>query len=165
MQEHVTSSDLCRLTGLPMGTLKRLRAAGSILAAKPGGQGRGHADRWSLAQVLGIAVARGLRRRGFSLEEAGPVLQYFFDMSSTQLEARFRDGQTCLAVFGTKILPRLVTRDSILENEQLDYSTAATAGLLPAAIDVQRVWGIIKTEAAKLEQKKKTGTKKEAVRK
>jgi hypothetical protein len=97
------------------------------------------------------------------LEEAGPVLQYFFDMSPTQLEARFRDGQTCLAVFGTKILPRLVTRDSILENEQLDYSSAATAGLLPAVLEVQRIWEFIKLEAGKLKPKKETGTKKEAV--
>jgi hypothetical protein len=165
MQQYLTSFELCRLTGLPMGTLKRLRAAGSVLAAKPGGQGRGHADLWSLVQVLALAVARGLRSRGVSLEEAGPVLKYFWEMPTTKLEDHFRNGQTYLALFGTKVLPRLVTQDSIFKNERVDYSTAATEALLPAAIDVKLIWERIKAEAAKSDPKKETRTKRETVRK
>src|SRR5207245_2111506 len=121
MEQYLTSSDLCRLTGLPMGTLKRLRAAGSVLAAKPGAQGRGHGDLWSLVQVLALAVARGLRSRGVSLEEAGPVLEFFWDMPTKQLEDRFRNRQIYLALFGTKVLPKLVTQDSLFNNEYVKY--------------------------------------------
>lgn len=159
MQQWLTSDDLCRLTGIPMGTLKRLRAARSVRAAKPGAQGRGHTDRWSLEQALAIAVGRALRARGASVEEASPVLQYFWSISAGQVEAQFQNGETCLAVIGTKVVPKLVTQESILANEQIDYSTAATVGLLPAAIDVQRIWNKIKAEAGKPEVQKRTPSK------
>jgi hypothetical protein len=140
MQGYLTSAELCRLTGLPMGTLKRLRASGWLRAAQPGGQGRGHADRWSLPQALGITVARGLRRRGVSLEQANAALQYLWSMSGARLEAHFKAGRTCLALLGTEVLPRLLPLDSILANNQIDYATAASVGMLPAAVDVQRIW-------------------------
>jgi hypothetical protein len=149
MRPYLTSSELCRLTGLPMGTLKRLRAAGWLQAAQPGTRGRGHTDRWSLPQVLAIAVARALRTRGISLDQASQVLEYFWHMPAARLEDHFRRGQTCLFVVRTDVLPRLLTRDSILANEQIDYSTAATVALLPVAVDVQRTWEWIKAEAAK----------------
>jgi hypothetical protein len=134
-----------------MGTLKRLRAEGGLRAAKPGAKGRGHADLWSLGQVLAIAVARGLRTRGVSLEQAEQVLDYLWAMPATRLEAHFRHGQTCLFVVGTEVLPRLLTPDSILTNEQIDYTTAARVGLLPAAVDVRRIWERIQAEARSLE--------------
>jgi hypothetical protein len=43
----------------------------------------------------------------------------------------------------------LLTLESILANDEIDYATAATAGLLPAAVDVQRIWERIKAEVAK----------------
>ena len=151
MRQYLTSSELCRLTGLPMGSLKRLRAEGGLRAAKPGAPGRGHADLWSLAQVLGIAVARGLRTRGVSLEQAEQVLHYLWDMPAARLAAHFRHGQTCLFLVGTEVLPRLLTPDSILANDQIDYATAASVGLLPAAVDVRRIWERIQAEATRLE--------------
>jgi hypothetical protein len=150
MRQYLSSSELCRLTGLPMGTLKRLRAAGFVEAAQPGTRGRGHADLWSLPQVLAIAVARGLRTRGISLEQAGQVLKYFWRMPTTRLESQLQQGQTCLLLAGTQVLPRLLTLESILANDEIDYATAATAGLLPAAVDVQRIWERIKAEVAKI---------------
>jgi hypothetical protein len=99
------------------------------------------------------------------LEQARPVLEYFWDMPPVQLEDYFRNGQTYLALFGTKVLPRLVSQDSIFNNEYVDYSTAATEALLPAAIDVKLIWERIKTEVAKSEPKKETRTKRETVRK
>jgi hypothetical protein len=149
MSQYLSSIDLCRLTGLPMGTLKRLRAEGFLRPAQPGTRGRGHADLWSLTQALAIAVSRGLRTRGITLDQAGHVLKYFLDMPSTRLEAHFRQGRTCLIMAGTQVLPRLLTRDSILANKEIDYTTAASAGLLPAALDVERIWEVIKREAAR----------------
>jgi len=160
----MTSTELCRLTGLPMGTLKRLRAAGWLRAAKPGAQGRGHADRWSLAQVLAIAVARGLRTRGVSLDQAERVLRYLWAMPMTRLEEHFRDGQTCLFLIGTDVLPRLLPLDSILANEQIDYTTAASVGLLPAAVHVQRIWERIMAEAMRLEPTEVRTRKRKTVR-
>jgi hypothetical protein len=152
LKQYLTSSELCRLTGLPMGTLKRLRAAGWLQAAKPGAQGRGHADLWSLTQVLAIAVARGLRTRGVSLDQAEQVLRYLWEMPRTQLESRFREGRTCLLLAGTQVLPQLLPLESILANDQIDYTTAASVGMLPAAVDVQKIWQRIQAEARTLDQ-------------
>ncbi|HLN30705.1 MAG TPA: hypothetical protein VK395_23390 [Gemmataceae bacterium] len=160
MNGYLTSNELCRLTGLPMGTLKRLRADGWLKAAKPGGRGRGHADLWSLQQVLAIAVSRGLRTRGVSLDQAEQVLLYLWNMPAKYMEVQFRRGQTCLFLAGTQVLPRLFTQASIFANEHIDYATAASVGMLPAAVDVQRIWERIRSEARNQEEAKvRHGTK------
>jgi hypothetical protein len=101
------------------------------------------------------------------LEEAGPVLDFFWDMPTKQLEDHFRNRQIYLALFGTKVLPKLVTQDSLFNNEYVkyvvDHSTVAAEALLPAAIDVELIWERIKAEAAKSEHKKQPQTKREPV--
>jgi hypothetical protein len=42
-------------------------------------------------------------------------------------------------------------RVSFLRPDQIDYTTAARVGLLPAAVDVRRIWERIQAEARSLE--------------
>jgi hypothetical protein len=151
----VTTTDLARLTGVPEGTVKTLRAAGHLRPARPGRPGPGVGDRWSLTQALALAVSRGLRHRGVTSEEAGRVLNLLWHLSRERLEAQLAGGRTCLMVVGRLVMPRLVSRAAVLANEQMDYEAAQTVGLLPCAVDVAAVWGRLLEEVERLPASKK----------
>ncbi len=144
-----TTAQLCAITGVPAGTLKRLRAAGSVLAARPGRPGRGHADLWSPEQVLALAVARGLRGCGVPAADAEAVLRFLWDLSAADLRRHFRAGRTCLMLVatpgGTGCLPEFLPRAAILDNEAIDAHavTALRLGVRPSALDVEAVWHFI----------------------
>jgi hypothetical protein len=150
-----TTQQMCAITGVPEGTIKRLRASGSILAARRGSRGRGHPDRWSASQVLALAVARGLRGCGVPAANAESVLQYFWQMSDASLDRHFRAGRTCLMLVagpdGTGCLPVLVHRESILKNDDIDANavTALRLGVRPSALDVAAIWDFIQKCSAK----------------
>jgi hypothetical protein len=78
----------------------------------------------------------------------------FGDMSSGQLEALFAKGRTCLCLVGNHVVAKLATQESALASERIDRSTGATSGLLPAALDVQRVWIWLQEEVKKIDRKK-----------
>jgi hypothetical protein len=94
-----------------------------------------------------LTVARAVRRRGVSLEQAEQIRQYLWNMPPEHLEAHFRQGQTCLLLAGTAVLPKLLTLESILAIEQMDDATAASAGMRPTPVDVQRMWQWIQAHA------------------
>lgn len=150
---YFTTRQLCHLTGVPFGTLKRLRAAGSVLAAKPGTRGRGHTDLWTPSQVLALAVARGLRSGGVVAADAEAVLQFLWRCPAARLEEAFQAGRTCLMLgitpAGTHCLPTLVTRAAILDHETSTAppGTALSLGVSPSALDVQAIWRFIRAQA------------------
>src|SRR5262249_11162174 len=122
MTRFFTTAHLCELAGVPAGTLKRLRASGSVLAARPGDRGRGHCDLWTCEQVFAIMVARALRKAGVVQEDAEAVLQYLWGMSGRELDTQFASGHDRLMLVvsrerGTRCLPMLLQRAAIFENE------------------------------------------------
>jgi hypothetical protein len=92
--------------------------------------------------------------RGVDPHEADAAAATFWDMTEEELEASFAKGRTCLCLVGNRVVAKLVTRESILVSERIDRSTGATSGLLPAALDVQRVWTWLQEEVAKLDRRK-----------
>ncbi len=150
---YFTTAQLCQLTGLPLGTLHRLRSMGSVLAAKPGGSGRGHSNLWSPEQVLALAVARGLRACGVVSKNAEGVLQYLWGQTASTLEAHFQAGRTYLGLTitpqGTRCRAELVRRDEILDDETMDQFKAAAlrSGVRPSALDVEAIWRFILLQA------------------
>jgi hypothetical protein len=126
---------------------------GSVLAAKPGGPGRGRSDLWSPGQVLALAVARGLRACGVVPTDAAAVLQYLWEQTASSLEARFRAGRTRLGLTitpqGTHCRAELVRRDEILDDETGGEAKAAAlrSGVSPSALDVEAIWRFILTQA------------------
>jgi hypothetical protein len=153
---YFTTSQLCALTGLPIGTLKRLRSQGSVLAALPGQRGRGHSDLWAVEQALALAVARGLRSCGCVAVDAEAVLRYFWDFSAKDLERAFKAGRTHLVLVvtaqGTHCLPKLVSRNDILGNQHSNDQKvlAMHSGLKPSALDVQAIWRFLLEQAAEV---------------
>jgi hypothetical protein len=151
---YFTTSQLCALTGVPVGTLKRLRSQGSVLAAQPGQRGRGHSDLWAVEQALALGVARGLRSSGCVTADAEEVLKYLWDFSAKDLERAFKEGRTCLMLVvtlqGTHCLPTLVTRDAILANKDINdqRATAMSLGIKPSALDVEAIWRFFLQQAA-----------------
>jgi hypothetical protein len=158
-----TTSQLCEMTGVPLGTLRRLSAEGSVLAAKPGTRGRGHADLWAAEQVLALAVARGLRSGGVVPADAEQVLKYLWGLTAAALKKNFRAGRTCLMLVltpnGTRCLPRLVSRNDILDNDAIHQqaATALAAGVSPSALDVEAIWRFILKQAHADGTAEKTG--------
>jgi hypothetical protein len=150
---YLTSAEVCRLTGVPDGTLKRMRAIGQFRPAVPS-TGSRVSDLWTPMQCLSLAVARGLRMRGIDPHEADAAAAMFGDMTSGQLEALFAKGRTCLCLVGNHVVAKLSTQESALASERIDRSTGATSGLLPAALDVQRVWIWLQEEVKKIDRKK-----------
>ena len=150
---YFTTAELCKLTGVPLGTLHRLRSLGSVLAARPGGQGRGRSDLWSPEQVLALAVARGLRACGVVPEDAEAVLQYLWTQTASTLEAHFRAGRTHLGLAispqGTHCRAELVRRDETLNDARSDEVRAAAlpSGVGPSALDVEAIWRFILKQA------------------
>jgi|YelNatPaOPRAMG01_1025707.scaffolds.fasta_scaffold291108_1 hypothetical protein len=149
---YLTSAEVCRLTGVPDGTLKRMRAIGQFRPAVPS-TGSRVSDLWTPMQCLSLAVGRGLRMRGIDPHEADAAAATFADMTPQHLEALFAKGRTCLCLVGNHVVAKLATRESILASDRIDRSTGATSGLLPAALDVQRVWRWLQEEVAKADRK------------
>jgi hypothetical protein len=153
---YFTTSQLCDLTGVPYGTLKRLRAAGSVLAAQPGRRGRGHSDLWAPEQALALAVARGLRSCGVVAADAEAVLQYLWGQTASALKKQFRADRTCLMLVlgprGTNCLARLVRRQDVLDNEEINAlsGTALGSGIAPSALDVAAIWAFILRKAEEM---------------
>lgn len=52
------------------------------------------------------------------------------------------------------MVDKLATLESILASERIDRSTGATSGLLPAALDVQRVWKWLQEKISMIDRKK-----------
>jgi hypothetical protein len=150
---YLTSAEVCRLTGVPDGTLKRMRAIGQFRPAVPS-TGSRVSDLWAPMQCLSLAVGRGLRMRGIDPHEADAASAMFADMTPQHLEALFAKGRTCLCLVANHVVAKLATRESILASEKIDRSTGATSGLLPAALDVQRVWMWLQEQVKKIDRKK-----------
>jgi hypothetical protein len=160
-----TTAQLCKLTGVPVGTLKRLRSHGSVLAAHPGERGRGHSDLWTVEQALALAVARGLRSSGGVTADAEGVLSYLWGLCARDLERAFKKGRTCLMLVvtpqGTHCLPTLVCRDAILSNPAINdqKATAMSHGMSPSALDVEAIWRFLLQEANAVGVKSTKGSK------
>jgi hypothetical protein len=101
-----------------------------------------------------MAVGRALRLRGIDPHEADSAAATFGNMTAEQLEALFAKCKTCLCLVGNHVVAKLATPESILASERIDRSTGATSGLLPAALDVQRVWMWLQEEMGKIDQKR-----------
>ena len=95
MSGLLTSSDICKITGLALGTFKEWCDKGIVVPDK-GGEGSGSLRRFTPLQVVGIAVAVELRNgeRGCVLSYVGKVVSAFASMSEKKLLAEFESGCT-----------------------------------------------------------------------
>lgn len=153
----LTSEQLVMFTGLPKGTLKRLRASGALVPAQ--GKGRPHRDYWSAPQALGISIGRALRQRGVSLDQADAVREYLSALPIEQLEARILSGHRFIAIVGSMALPRLLTLEAIHDNEMApDADTIVRAVLArPVAMDVGVAWLQLQRALEALESEQTAG--------
>jgi hypothetical protein len=154
----LTSDELCTLTGCPTGSLKFMRASGVVRPARRGDRVRGipvrgSPDRWTLAQALALATARGLRFRGMDAEQSESVLAYLGHMTPAQLDEHFRRGQTHLGIVGGRCVMRLTSFESIFLNESIDYVAAAAVGVCPAAVNCELIWRRLREELVKIRRK------------
>src|SRR4051794_16720651 len=105
MARVYSTADVSTLTGVELETLKQYRRFHGLRPAARGTAGAGNGDQWRLPEVLAIAVARGLRRCGVSLEGATAVLDGLSKMTPRGLQREFDAGRAVLLVVSDGVLP------------------------------------------------------------
>jgi DNA-binding transcriptional MerR regulator len=127
-------------------TLNRWVELGIITPTRAG-HGKGNRHIFALRDVLAIALARDLRRRGFGLRQAGGVCQALLNKPLDAIRADIAAGRRYL-ITATDALPPLglVARESI---DDADLLACHLKGLPLAVIDVAGVLDKI-TEAVEV---------------
>ncbi len=110
--ETVTTGSVTRATGVSSETLNAWVKASLIRPAVPGA-GTGHHARFDVMDVLAVAVAKGLRSRGHSLQAASAVLEVLRGLTEEGLLREFDAGNTCVVLCGDRALDRLRSWDDV----------------------------------------------------
>lgn len=148
----VTGIPYTKLYDVKRSYLKPVRdgAKGRLL----GGKGAGNVAEWSAVQALAIAVSRGMRLIGVSVPHSIAVAKYLMTLSEEQLEAEFTAGRTHIGSIGPWAFAALSSREEILENKAVLQKSLSTVGIMPTAIDVQRVWENLQAAVAEFDRRK-----------
>jgi DNA-binding transcriptional MerR regulator len=101
-----TTADVEEITGLTRGTFQRWCELKTIIPAA-GGEGHGNHRKFSLMQVIGLAIVAELRKseRGCARNYVADVVRGFGEMQEEQLLKKFEMGSThLLTVYGTNVI-------------------------------------------------------------
>src|SRR4051812_26347141 len=114
-----TSRKLARVFGTTVRTVDRWVEGGLL---RPDGEAR---YRYSTPDVLGCAIARDLRARGFSRETCAQAAGWIRNRSLDDLQEDWRQGRVYMFLIGEQPhFPRLFTHAEIFENVEVDVPAA-----------------------------------------
>lgn len=113
-----STGEVCQLAQVIPQTLCRWVDEGTIKPLRVG-RGRGNRHLFSVRDVLAVALAAELRRRGIPYEQARSVCRTIGARSLDSLRADFRAGRRYLLVADDSIAtPRLMTEAAVREMER-----------------------------------------------
>lgn len=93
--------------------MHRSRVAGGLVTPAICGHGKGGRHFFSAVDLLAIALARDLRRRGFSLADCGAALEALRGRELSDLQREWQAGRTHLLVVAGDSMPLLAAADGI----------------------------------------------------
>lgn len=124
-------------------TIDNWTRAGVICPIVPAG-GSGRHRVFSAVDILGIALARGMKAQGYPLTAAVNAADVLRRYTEEQLQECFKEGLTCMLILGSQVMPRLVSegtaRDSIDDFEQKNSVDPNPVFLHPTAVDVGQLY-------------------------
>ncbi len=126
------TGDVARVVGVSEGTVKSWCKQGLIRPVIPA-DGPGVHRRFSLVDVLAVALARGLRARGVPLKVAGVALEILRGFTEADLLRAFEDGRRYILI-GDHAPNGLVNREEAFGR---DFDQAHEDDLLPTIVDVK----------------------------
>ncbi len=140
----LTAGDVCDVLSshtrrFPYQTLNTWVRDGIIRPAVQA-RGTGRHRMFAIVDVLAVAMGRGLRASGFTLNAAAAVTDALMQFTEEQLLSNFDQGRICLMVAGEKVSRRLVNREEVALNTYIDLKAGKDIGLLPIALDVKRLY-------------------------
>ena len=161
MTTPLTAGELCSVANVPYSAFHEWELRG-IVRPLTKRRGRGNHKLYSVTTTLAVAVGRGLRASGFDFDVAADVMEILMNLSDADLSAAFLEGRDCLMVCGKHVLPQLVTRESVIANETIDYTAMRAAGLGPVAIDVRAAYRNVRRKVRKFAEQQDNETPKPA---
>ncbi|NLF71668.1 MAG: MerR family transcriptional regulator [Candidatus Anammoximicrobium sp.] len=148
MRELLSTGEVCRVLGVGPAVICRWLELGIIRPARRG-HGKGNQHIYSLRDVLAIALARDLRRRGFSLRQAGGVCESLLNKPLDAIRADIAAGRRYLITASESVPPVLASRESV---DDADLLACHLKGLPLAVIDVggvlRRIEEAVKADVA-----------------
>jgi DNA-binding transcriptional MerR regulator len=127
----VTAGQICRVLAIERRTLDRWITDGIVTPALPS-PGKGGRHLFSAVDLLAVALARDLRRRGFSLPACSAALEALRGRELADLQREWQAGRTHLLVVSGEATPYLLPQRTITYPAVSDR----LAGKLWAWIDV-----------------------------
>lgn len=146
--EYQSSAQVCKLLNVSLKTLDNWVRAGIVRpAVNPRGTGN-QRHFAAVPDVLAIAVGRGLRGTGFTLQVAATAMKRLMGLSEVDLILAFAEGRKYQMVVAQDVSDHLVDRETIARAAGLNPPLAAALGLTPIAVDVHRVYENLKRQIA-----------------
>ena len=139
-QRTIVGHDMCRLSGIPAGTLRAWIAAGRI---KPLQQAE-TAERSVFAVVpdaLALATVSCMRGRGLPREVAGKALDVLLGLDEMDIDLAFASRRRYLLISGHVVSDGLVDEAEVQRIYATDGESMRQLGLFLLAIDVKQLYG------------------------
>lgn len=106
--------ELKKVTGISKRVADAWEKTGIIDATERGGRGRGRHRRFSLVQVVAVAVARAIRKHGAGLEVARAAVKTITRLDESELRAAVMTGRDKLLLIGGTAADELQTADEAI---------------------------------------------------
>jgi hypothetical protein len=100
--------------------------------------------------VLAVALGRGLRANGVTLEAAGNAMNYVMGLSEAQLGRALAPGRTHIVMVGTQVAERLFSPEEIAGSRPLRLAQEAGAPII--SLDLGRLYRNLMSEVAEAEK-------------
>lgn len=124
---ELTSRQVRELLGIPQQTLTQWVDLGAI---RPIGnaKGSGNHRRFDLLpDVLAVAVGRGMRANGMTLEAAGNAMQALLNMGESKIVDAMEEGRRLMVMVGTQPADVLLSVAAVRKRKQVPYSQSMGA--------------------------------------
>ena len=132
----ITTAELVRATGISPHNVDQFRKAGILRAFKGKPEHGLGFNFYSLKDVLNVAVALELKRRGFKTEQVIGCLQWLLERELPELKEQWEQGRVLmLAVGDTPAFPRLLSHTEVFDNPDVDLHATFQAGISVVLID------------------------------
>lgn len=143
----ITSQEAARMLKMPPSTMDWWIRRGAVNPIIPA-HGKGTPRIMTLKQTWAIAIARGVKKGGQSVETACRLAQTLESFSDDEIESSFAAGRTCILVLiidgDVEFVPKLLRPEGITKNPELHKMQAMAKKdgrmLVWSGIDVKPIW-------------------------
>ena len=150
----ITTAELVRATGISPHNVDQFRKAGILRPFKGKPENGLGFNFYSLKDVLNVAVALELKRRGFKTEQVAGCLQWLLERELPELREQWEQGRVLmLAVGDTPAFPRLLSHTEVFDNPDIDLQAAFQAGISVVLIDTSEAYRQLAAKATEIRHK------------